>query len=62
MEGLAIDGTAILVEPGDVSSVVRVWDLSPGGVRPLRADEALDRCEPKPGATLVDAWRDRAHR
>lgn len=62
MEGLAIDGTAILVEPGHGSSLVRVWDLSPSGVRPLRADEALDRCEPKPGATLVDAWRHPARR
>ncbi len=58
MEGLAIDGAAVLVEPAAGSSVVRVWDLSPTGIRPLSAEEALDRCEPRPGATLVDAWRD----
>ncbi len=63
MEGLAIDGAAVLVEPdGDWSSLVRVWDVSPTGIRPLNADEARDRCDPKPGATLVDAWRYPAHR
>lgn len=63
MEGLAIDGAAVLVEPdGDWSSWVRVWDLGPAGVRALSAGEAAERCEPKPGATLVDAWRDPAHR
>ncbi len=58
MEALAIDGSAILVEPGNrwASAIVRVWDLSPTGVRPLSADEAAQRCEPKPGAALVDAW------
>jgi len=59
MEGLAIDGAAVLVEPsGSFSSLVRVWDLSPTGIRPLSAEEAGTRCEPEPGATLVDAWRD----
>lgn len=63
MEGLAIDGAAVLVEPAGLSTtVVRVWDLSPSGIRPLSADEAHQRCEPKPGATLVDAWRDPARR
>jgi hypothetical protein len=59
MEGLAIDGSAVLVEPtGDWSSRVRVWDLGPTGIRPLSAVQAADRCEPQPGAVLVDAWRD----
>ncbi len=63
MEGLAIDGAAVLVEPsGPWSSLVRVWDLSPTGIRPLSAGEAGDRCDPKPGATLVNAWSDRARR
>ena len=58
MEGLAIDGSAVLVEPGTGSaSLVRVWDLSPTGVRPLSAEEAASRCQPEPGARLVDAWR-----
>ena len=61
MEGLAIDGAAILVEPAGVrGSLVRVWDLSPTGIRPLSADEAHLRCEPKAGATLIDAWRETA--
>ncbi len=62
MEGLAIDGTAVLVEPmrRGAPSLVRVWDLGPTGVRPLSADEASGRCEPKAGATLVNAWGDRA--
>jgi len=59
MEGLAIDGNAVLVEPtGDWSSLVRVWDLGPAGIRPLSAGQAADRCDPQPGAVLVDAWRD----
>jgi hypothetical protein len=63
MEGLAIDGAAILVEPsGGRGSLVRVWDLSPSGIRPLSADEAHLRCEPKPGARLIDAWRETARR
>ena len=64
MEGLAIDGSAILVEPGTRWSpaAVRVWDLSPAGTRPLSADEAADRCEPNPGAVLVDAWGNPARR
>jgi hypothetical protein len=62
MEGLAIDGIAVLTEPSALSSLVRVWDLSPTGIRPLSADEALGRCEPKPGAKLVDAWGDPARR
>ena len=64
MEGLAIDGSAILVEPGDrwTSAAVRVWDLSPTGIRPLSAGEAAERCEPKPGAALVDAWGNTARR
>lgn len=61
MEGLAIDGAAVLIEPaGFRSSRVRVWDLGPAGVRPLTAGEARERCEPRPGATLVDAWGDPA--
>lgn len=57
MEGLAINGAAVLVEPRPHQvSTVRVWDLSPTGVRPLNALEAGERCEPKAGATLVDAW------
>ncbi len=63
MEGLSIDGTAVLVEPRNKwSSLVRVWGLSPSGIRPLSAGEARHRCEPKPGATLVDAWGDPARR
>lgn len=63
MEGLAIDGAAVLVEPaGSRASLVRVWDLSPSGIRPLSADEAHLRCEPKPGAKLIDAWRETARR
>jgi hypothetical protein len=63
MEGLAIDGAAVLIEPaGFRSSQVRVWELSPSGIRPLSADEARTRCEPKPGARLVDAWGDPARR
>lgn len=63
MEGLSIDGAAILVEPsGSRTSLVRVWDLSPTGVRPLSADEAHFRCQPKPGARLIDAWRETARR
>ncbi len=64
MEGLAIDGNAVLVEPGTRWSpaTVRVWDLSPTGIRPLSADEAAERCEPKPGAVLVDAWGNPARR
>ena len=63
MEGLAIDGVAVLVEPtGDWSSLVRVWDVSPTGIRPLTAGQARDRCEPKPGGVLVDAWSDPAYR
>lgn len=62
MEGLAIDGTAVLVEPRDGASTVRVWDLSPTGVRPLSAEEGGDRCELQPGATLIDAWGDPARR
>lgn len=63
MEGLALDGTAVLVEPRNAwSSLVRVWDLSPSGIRPLSAEEARERCQPKPGATLVDAWGDPARR
>jgi len=59
MEGLAIDGAAVLVEPaGSWSSLVRVWDLSPTGIRPLSAAEAAHRCHPQPGAVLIDAWRD----
>jgi len=59
MEGLAIDGAAVLVEPtGAWSSVVRVWDLSPTGIRPLSAEQAAERCDPQPGAVLVDAWLD----
>ena len=64
MEGLAIDGSAILVEPGSrwTPAAVRVWDLSPNGVRPLSADEAAERCEPNPGAVLLDAWGNPARR
>lgn len=64
MEGLAIDGSAVLVEPRSrwSSTVVRVWDLSPTGIRPLSADEASERCEPKAGAVLVDAWGNPARR
>jgi len=63
MEGLAIDGAAVLVEPaGEWSSLVRVWDLSPAGIRPLSAEEAGGRCDPQPGAVLVDAWRDSVSR
>ena len=64
MEGLAIDGSAILVEPGNrlSSAAVRVWDLSPTGIRPLSAAEAAERCEPSAGATLVDAWGNPARR
>ena len=64
MEGLAIDGSAILVEPGNRWSptAVRVWDLSPTGVRPLSAGEASERCDPNPGAVLVDAWGNPARR
>jgi len=58
MEGLAIDGAAVLVEPRDRASTVRVWDLSPTGVRPLSAEEAGERCEPAAGATVVNAWGD----
>jgi hypothetical protein len=58
MEGLAIDGSAVLIEPFEGSpSLIRVWDLSPTGARPLSAGEAASRCEPEPGAQLVDAWR-----
>jgi hypothetical protein len=57
MEGLAVDGVAVLVEPGPAGhQVVRVWELGPGGIRPLSAEEAADRCEPKEGSVLVDAW------
>jgi len=64
MEGLAIHGSAVLVEPGTGWSpaVVRVWDLSPAGIGPLSADEAAERCEPKAGAVLVDAWGNPARR
>lgn len=64
MEGLAIDGSAVLVEPQSrrSPSLVRVWDLSPDGIRPLSADEAAERCEPQPGAALVDAWGNPARR
>ena len=63
MEGLAIDGSAVLIEPvGEWSSLVRVWDLSPQGIRPLSAEQAGDRCDPQPGAVLVDAWRDQVSR
>ena len=58
MEGLAIDGAAVLVEPRERAATVRVWDLSPTGVRPLSAEEASDRCEPGAGATVVNAWGD----
>jgi len=58
MEGLAIDGAAVLVEPRNRASTVRVWDLSPTGVRPLSAEEAGERCAPAAGATLVNAWGD----
>lgn len=62
MEGLAIDGLAVLVEPaGRKPSLVRVWDVGPTGIRPLNADEAASRCEPRPGAVLVDAWSDPAY-
>ncbi|MEO5680856.1 MAG: hypothetical protein ABIS47_14445 [Acidimicrobiales bacterium] len=64
MEGLAIDGSAILVEPASrwSPSLVRVWALSPDGIRPLSADEAADRCQPSSGAALVDAWGNPARR
>ena len=63
MEGLAIDGVAVVVEPSDQwSSTVRVWELGPTGVRPLSAGEAGGRCELQPGATLIDAWCDPARR
>ena len=63
MEGLAFEGSAVLVEPtGDWSSLVRVWDVSPTGIRPLNAGEAKDRCDPSPGAIVVDAWSDPAYR
>lgn len=63
MEGLAIDGVAVLVEPRRKgAAIVRVWDLCPTGVRPLSAAEASERCQPRSGALLVDAWGDPARR
>ena len=63
MEGLAVVGTAVLVEPtSERSSLVRVWDVSPTGIRPLNAGEARERWDPSPGDTLVDAWTDPAYR